>query len=403
MSWAEAFRTVSRIAGTPVDLIIESDHFPATTLPTYTGPDVHVYSIEDIVVDVNFECGTLVGTDAIDMEFSRAEVAEATPTNLRHAVEAGGHLPAIVRWSRSQPLGTDPLPWHAETIPAATLAPGWPGAASDTHAIAFATTTPPAPRFEGLTQTIARVNNIESVLAAIAQPKAQTSTSIVQLTSSVMALVQHFGLTNALPPAPPPAPPPQTHAAIAAAPAPAGELTVATASDAVMDDTAAGASAEAAAAGPSWYGLMTPASTGGLTHTGATPSTEMGLNDGSMPVPDEAPVSRRTRLSLALASVLPAAPGTTQGTVEGPATWSAVTQHVMWADEHEWDDEYYASTDDERDDSHYVLFDDNDGDGAIDDDDGTSQHDDKNSDEYEARLNGIVPPSAHFCCRPVFS
>ena len=104
-TWAAAFRTSSRIAGTPVDLIIENKHFSVTTLPTYTGPDVHVYSIEDIIVDVNFECGTLVGMDDIDMEFSRAEVAEATPTNLRRAVEAGGHLPAIVRWSRSQPPG----------------------------------------------------------------------------------------------------------------------------------------------------------------------------------------------------------------------------------------------------------------------------------------------------------
>ena len=122
-TWADAFRTASRIAGTPVDLIVESDHFSVTTLPTYTGPDVHIYSIEDIVVDVNFECGTLVGTDDIDMEFSRAEIAEPTPTNLRRAVEAGGHLPAIVRWSRSQPPGDDPLPWHAETIPAAAPRP----------------------------------------------------------------------------------------------------------------------------------------------------------------------------------------------------------------------------------------------------------------------------------------
>ena len=75
----------------------------------------------------------------------------------------------------------------------------------------------------------------------------------------------------------------------------------------------------------------------------------------------------------------------------------------MWADEHEWDDEYYATTDDEFDDSHYVLFDDDDGDGVIGDDDGTSQHAGESSDEYEARLNCIIPPAAHFCCRPVFS
>ena len=129
----------------------------------------------------------------------------------------------------------------------------------------------------------------------------------------------------------------------------------------------------------------------------------MDLNDGSMSVPDEAPVSRRTRLALALASVLPAAPGTTQGTVEGPATWSAVIRRVMWADEHEWDDEYYATTDDERDDSQYVLFDDDDGNSIIGDDDDTSQHEGESSDEYEARLNDTIPPTAHFCCQPVFS
>ena len=271
-----------------------------------------------------------MGTDDIEMEFSRAEIAEPTPTNLRRAVEAGGHLPAIVRWSRSQPPGDDPLLWHAETIPAAVPAP--PGAGG---AITFATVGPPNARFEGPTQTIARVNNIEAALAAIAQAQAQTSTSVVQLTSSVAALVQHAGLTHALPPAPPLAPPPQTYAAIASAPAPTGGATVASESDAVMDETAAGAPApaEAPAAGPSWHEAMTPASTGGPTHTGAAPSVEMDLNDGSMPVPDEAPVSRRTRLSLALASMLPTAPGTAQGTVEGPATWAAMTRRIRCADE----------------------------------------------------------------------
>ena len=85
-------------------------HFSVTALPTYTGPDVRVYSIEDITVDVNIECGTAVGTDDVDLEFSQAEIADATPTNLRRAVDAGGHLPAIVRWSRSQPPGSAPLP-----------------------------------------------------------------------------------------------------------------------------------------------------------------------------------------------------------------------------------------------------------------------------------------------------
>ena len=124
--------------------MIETDHFSVTTLPTYTGPDVHVYNIEDVVVDVNAECNTAVGTDGIDMEFSRAEVADATPTNLRRAVESGGHLAAIVRWSRSQPPGTDPLPWHAETIPAATLAPAWPASAGGTNPIPLASVSPPA-------------------------------------------------------------------------------------------------------------------------------------------------------------------------------------------------------------------------------------------------------------------
>ena len=144
-------------------------------------------------------------------------------------------------------------------------------------------------------------------------------------------------------------------------------------------------------------------STGVPAHTGAAPSAEMDLNGDSIPVPDEAPVSRRTRLSLALASVLPAAPGTTQGTAEGSATWSATTRRVMWADEHTWGDEYYATTDDERDDAQYVLFDDDDGDSTIGDDNETLQHEGKTSDEYEARLNDAIPPTAHFCCRPAFS
>jgi hypothetical protein len=88
-TWADVVRTASGLAGTPVDTIANCDHFSITTLPTYTGPDVHVYSIEAIIVDVNIECGTAVGTDDIDMEFSRAEIADATPTNLRHAVDAG--------------------------------------------------------------------------------------------------------------------------------------------------------------------------------------------------------------------------------------------------------------------------------------------------------------------------
>ena len=129
----------------------------------------------------------------------------------------------------------------------------------------------------------------------------------------------------------------------------------------------------------------------------------MDLNDDSMPVPDEAPVSRRTRLSLALASMLPPASGTAQGTVEGPATWAAITWRVRFADEHVWDDEYDASTEDERDNSGYVFFGDEDDDGPAGDDGNMSQHEGESSGEYEARLNSLVPPSAHFCCWLAFS
>ena len=177
--------------------------------------------------------------------------------------------------------------------------------------------------------------------------------------------------------------------------------------EAVLEEATAGASGantglKTARTAADAIRTVAPPGTGVLAHTGAAPSAEMDLNDDSMPVPD-APVSRRTRLSLALASVLPAASGTTQGTVEGPATWSGTARRVMWADEHEWDDEYDATAEEEFDDSHYVLFDDDDGDGVTADDGDTPQHADENSDEYEARLNGIIPPSAHFCCRPVFS
>ena len=248
-------------------------------------------------------------------QFLQVEIAEATPTNLRRAVGAGGHLPAIVRWGRSQPPGSAPLPWHAETIPAATPVP--PGA---NGTIAFATTAPPAARFEGLTQTTTRVNATESAFTEIARAQARTAGSILQLTSSAAALVQHAGLTNALPPTPP-AFLLRTFAAIAGAPAPAGAAAVASGSDAAVDVTAAGvaAPAEAPAAGPSWHGLMSSASTDGSTHVGASPSAEVDLYDDSMPVPDEVPVSRSTRLSLALASMLPPAPGTAQGTADGAA------------------------------------------------------------------------------------
>ena len=390
--WADAFHTASGVAGTPVDAIVHDDHFSITTLPAYTGPEVHVYSVEDTIFGGNAECATAVGVDGAEMEFSQVDVADATPTNLQRAVEAGNHLPAIVRWSRSQPPGNDRLPWHAETIPAATLDPA--GAGGGTHAIAFATTAPPAARFEGLTQTIARVNAIESAFTEIARAQARKVDSIVQLTSSVAALVQHAGILYALPPAPPPTSPPRPYAAIAGAPAPADDAAPASGSGAAMDVAAAGAVASVAtpAASPSAHGLMTPASTNGSTHVGASPSVEVDLNDGSMPVPDEAPVSRRTRLSTALATLLSSAPGTTQGTVEGPLVWAASTRRVRFEDEAAWDAEYGADTADERDRSEYVFFDDDDDDddpGVGGDD--TAQRDGESSGDYEARLNGLVP------------
>ena len=361
---------------------------------------------KDIIVSANAETAAAVGVGGVTMEFTQAEVGDATPTNLRCAVEAGNHLSAIVRWSRLQSPGNDPLPWHTETISAGTLAPGWPGAASDTHAIAFATTAPPASRVEGLTQTIARVNAIESVFTEMARAQARTADSIVQLTPSAEALVQHAGILHALPPAPPPAPPSRTFAAIAGAPAPVDDAALASGSGAAMDVAAAGAVASVLtlAAGPSWHGLMTPASTDGPAHVGTSPSAEMDLNDASIPVPDEAPVSRRTRLSLAMASLLSSAPGTSQGTGEGPPVWTSPTRRVRFADEAEWGDEYDAGTDDERDQSEYVFFDDEDGDDdpAVGDD-GTVQQDGESSGDYEVRLNGLVPPPMHFCCRPAFS
>ena len=97
--WADSFCTISGNAGTPVNAIVNDDHFSITTLPSYTGPEVHVYSVEDIIVGVNAETAAAVDVDGVTMEFTQAEVADATPTNLRRAVEAGNHLPAITRWS----------------------------------------------------------------------------------------------------------------------------------------------------------------------------------------------------------------------------------------------------------------------------------------------------------------
>ena len=63
-----------------------------------------------------------------------------------------------------------------------------------------------------------------------------------------------------------------------------------------MGVAAAGAvaSGAAAAAGPSRHGQMALAGAGESTHVGASPCAEIDVNDDSMPVPGEAPVSQRT-------------------------------------------------------------------------------------------------------------
>ena len=42
------------------------------------------------------------------------------------------------------------------------------------------------------------------------------------------------------------------------------------------------------------------------------------------------------------------------------------------------------------------------GEDITSDEDNTQQHEGESDGDYEDRLNGMVPPSAHFCCRPVF-
>ena len=94
---AEAFRSNSVAAGTPVDAVVNGGHFFITTLPAYTGPEVHVYSAEGAIVDANAETGTAVGVDGVTMDVVQTEINDATPTNLRRAIKAGNHLPAIVQ------------------------------------------------------------------------------------------------------------------------------------------------------------------------------------------------------------------------------------------------------------------------------------------------------------------
>ena len=80
-----------------MDAIVHGDHFAITTLPAYTGPEVHVYSADGAIVDANAETGTAVGVEGVAMDVVQAEVNDATPTNLRCVIESGNHLPAIIR------------------------------------------------------------------------------------------------------------------------------------------------------------------------------------------------------------------------------------------------------------------------------------------------------------------
>ena len=139
---------------------------------------------------------------------------------------------------------------------------------------------PPAERFEGLTRTIARVNAIEGALAQIAQAQAATSTSIVQLTSSVAALVQDAGIPNALPPSEPPAAPVRTYVAIAGAPIPAADAAAAAEDGRATEDAVAGSSATAP---PPRHEQLALASADGSTHTGAPPSAETDMDNDSIP------------------------------------------------------------------------------------------------------------------------
>ena len=122
------------------------------------------------------------------------------------------------------------------------------------------------------------------------------------------------------------------------------------------------------------------------------------MDDGSMPAPADAPVSMRTRASLAIETILRTAPGTLQGTVEASLTMAAAARkYVHLADE--WDDEYDAETDEsDGTQAERVFFDDADDDDDPGDGDGDmKQRDGESSDEYEARLNGKVPSPMHFC------
>jgi hypothetical protein len=391
-AWATAFRTASNAAGAPVDVVVNDDEFAVTTLPTFTR-EVHIYSVEDVIIDANGATGEAVSYEDVIMEPHQAESVDPTPTPLRRAVDAQSLLPSIVRWSRSQPPGNDPLPWHAADVPIPTATPAGPGSAA--QAVAVVSTVSPPARFEGLTQTISRVNAIESALAQLAQSQAATSQSIVQLTANVTALVQHAGIANALPPPPPPPQPVRSYAAIAGAPANATAPPPADA-DRAMPDAAVGA-----AATNDWHGQLTPADGDAHMPVGAPPSAENGVDDDSMPAAPVEPVALRTRASLALAHLLAGASGATPRPAAAQRHQTASTSRPCEAED-EYGAQYDAATDSS---SEYVLFeaDDEADDAPASVGNGTLQMPGESSEEYETRLNATVPAPMYFCCRPEYS
>ena len=327
------------------------------------------------------------------MSFRRRSPTPRRPPFAAQSKRSPSFRPAIVRWSRSQPPGDGPLPWAADAtpVPAATLAPGWPGPDGGTHANAFASTTPPTARLEGLTHTIARVNAIEGILAQMAQTQATTTTSIVQLTSSVAALVRHAVIREALPLSDPAAGPIRTYAAIAGAPVPATGAVAAADGDRAMEEAAGDATAATAAPR---HEQLTLANAGGSVQTGAPPSAESDMDDNSMPMPTDALVSMRTRASLAIATMFSGAAGTTaHGTAAEPPDPAGlkVRTHVRFADE--FDGKYDAETDgDESAQAERVFFDDeDDDDDPGDGDDDMQKQVGKSTDDYKQNQprNGI--------------
>ena len=128
------------------------------------------------------------------------------------------------------------------------------------------------------------------------------------------------------------------------------------------------------------------------------------MDDGSMPVPADPPVSVRTRASLAAAAMLSGAAGAACGTTAVPPDKDAPKVRTRVHFEDEWDGEYDAETDEHASaQPERVFFDDEDDDGDPGDDDDMQQRDGESSDEYEASINDKIPSLMHFCCRPAFS